>query len=204
MRKALIIIDVQNDFLPNGALAVPNGDAVIPVINKLVEHEMFDVIVASQDWHPAIHLSFASNNKGTTPYQIIDFEGYPQTMWPDHCIQGTIGAQLSDALNWNKVAAIFRKGMNPLIDSYSAFYDNHHLDNTGLEGYLTSKEIEAVYICGLAGDYCVYFSALDALELGFETYIIDDAVRSINDVDYISKMEFFKQQGGYVIESSTL
>jgi nicotinamidase/pyrazinamidase len=177
-RDALLIVDVQNDFLPGGALAVSSGDQIIPLVNLI--QSKFNFIVASQDFHPADHKSFAANNPGRKVGDIIDLDGLNQFLWPVHCVQGTDGADFSKALiqeNWNK---IFQKGMNPEVDSYSGFFDNAKRGDTGLSEFLKENQIERVFICGLALDYCVMFTALDALNEGFETFLITDATRPVN------------------------
>ncbi|MFT4856357.1 MAG: nicotinamidase/pyrazinamidase [Algoriphagus sp.] len=177
-RDALLIVDVQNDFLPGGALAVSSGDQIIPLVNLI--QSKFNFIVASQDFHPADHKSFAANNPGRKVGDIIDLDGLDQFLWPVHCVQGTDGADFSKALiqeNWNK---IFQKGMNPEVDSYSGFFDNAKRGDTGLSEFLKENQIERVFICGLALDYCVMFTALDALNEGFETFLITDATRPVN------------------------
>ncbi len=191
---ALIIVDVQYDFLPGGTLAVPNGDEIIEVVNRIQQD--YDLVVATQDWHPADHNSFASVHPGTEPFEVIDLAGLEQVLWPDHCVQGTAGAQLSDQLDTRRIEAIFRKGTDPAIDSYSGFFDNGKRKNTGLAGYLRDRSVTEVSVCGLAADYCVYFTAMDALQSGFDTYIIEDAVRAIDEPAYASKRAAFLQRGG--------
>ncbi|WP_310393495.1 bifunctional nicotinamidase/pyrazinamidase [Hymenobacter sp.] len=176
--KALLLIDIQNDFLPGGRLAVPEGDAIIPLVNAL--QPRFDLVVATQDWHPAGHQSFASSHAGRRPFEQIDLHGLPQVLWPDHCTQASAGAELAAALHPERIEAIFRKGTNPEIDSYSAFFDNGHRKSTGLADYLRGRGVTQVYVAGLAGDYCVYYSALDALAAGFATTVIEDATRAIS------------------------
>lgn len=200
--KVLLLIDIQNDFLPGGALAVPHGDKIIPIVNKLQKH--FDLVVATQDWHPVNHKSFASNHKAKKVFEKVMLQGLEQVLWPDHCVQGTIGADFSDELNMDKVEAIFRKGMDPEIDSYSGFYDNGSLKSTGLADYLKDKNIKEVYLTGLAGDYCVYFSGMDALKEQFETYLIEDAAYPIDEQNYINNKANFIKAGGKVIESSKI
>lgn len=176
--NALLIIDVQNDFCPGGALAVPEGDEIIPVINEISDH--FDRVVATQDWHPSNHISFASNHEGKEEYEIIEVNGIKQQLWPDHCVMGTEGAGFHPELNTERLNLIVRKGYNSEIDSYSAFRENDKKTITGLEGYLNSLEVKKLYVCGLALDFCVYYSAEDAGELGFETYVIRNATRGID------------------------
>jgi len=194
--KALIIVDIQNDFIPGGALAVPDGDKIITRINEI--QKKFDIVVATQDWHPANHKSFASQHEGKTPFDIVDLNGIQQTLWPDHCIQGTRGAELHKDLNTNKIDAIFRKGTNPEIDSYSAFYDNNHKKITGLNGYLKDRNVTAVFICGLAADYCVYYTALDALSLGYDTTILDESTKAIDPVNFIDLKDNLRKKGGKI------
>src|SRR6266487_1828526 len=176
--KALILVDIQNDFLPGGALAVPEGDAVIPVANKL--QAAFPLVVATQDWHPANHGSFAANHPGRKVFEQIDLNGLPQTLWPVHCVQGTRGAELAAALNRERIANVIPKGTDAGIDSYSGFFDNGHRRATGLGEWLRAKGVTEVYVCGLATDYCVKFTALDAVTLGFQTHLIEDACRGVN------------------------
>lgn len=180
--SALLIIDVQYDFLPGGALAVPKGDEVISIINEL--QYQFPLVVATQDWHPQGHSSFASQHEGYSPFEVIEWRGMSQTLWPDHCLQGSKGAQIADTLDQAPIEAIIRKGMDIDIDSYSGFYDNGHKKSTGLASYLQEKGVDTVYCCGLAADVCVYYTAYDAAELGFETYFIEQATRSIDANQY--------------------
>lgn len=191
---ALIIVDVQYDFLPNGSLAVPLGDDIIEKVNRIQQD--YELVVATQDWHPAGHKSFASAHAGHKPFEIIDLNGLEQVLWPDHCVQGSTGAELSDLLDTHRVEAIFRKGTDPEIDSYSGFFDNGKQKNTGLAGYLRDRAVTTVSVCGLAADYCVYFTAMDALEQGFDTYIIEEAVRPIDASVYMEKRATFLQRGG--------
>jgi nicotinamidase/pyrazinamidase len=197
--KALLLIDIQNDFLPGGALAVPDGDQIIPIVNHI--QPQFDLIIATQDWHPPDHKSFASNHADKKVFDKIELDGLEQVLWPDHCVQGTDGADFSKELDMKKVEAIFRKGTNKDIDSYSGFYDNGHRKSTGLADYLKGKHITQVYIAGLAGDYCVYYSAKDALKEGFATYIIEDATKPIDTKNFEKVKEDIVQRGGKVIAS---
>lgn len=176
--KALIIIDVQNDFCPGGALAVPEGDKIIPVINKL--SEKFEKVVATQDWHPEDHISFASNHPGKKEYDVIEHEEIEQVLWPEHCVPGTKGADFHPDLYTEKIDLIIRKGNNSDIDSYSAFRENDKKTITGLEGYLKNLGIKETYICGLALDYCVFYSAMDSKQLGFTTNVIINATKGID------------------------
>jgi len=175
--KTLIIIDVQNDFMPGGPLEVPFGNIIVPVINVITSY--FDLVVATQDWHPKNHKSFASNHFASKPYEKIIINNNLQTLWPDHCVQGTEGAELAKNLETDKVAAVFRKGMNHEVDSYSGFYDNNHQLSTGLAGYLKEKGVSEIYFCGLAADICVYYSMLDSILEGFTTTLIEDASRPL-------------------------
>jgi nicotinamidase/pyrazinamidase len=176
--NALLIVDVQNDFCPGGALAVPEGDEVVPIINGL--QSQFDLVVATQDWHPPNHGSFAASHADRQPGDVIDLYGLPQTLWPIHCVQHTPGADFPPALDRSRIAQVFRKGVDPHIDSYSGFFDNGHRRSTGLAEYLKSQHVRDVYIAGLTTDYCVKFTALDAISLGFRVYVIEDACRGVN------------------------
>lgn len=198
--KALIIVDMQNDFLNGGPLAVPASDEIIPIVNNIQQY--FDLVVATQDWHPSNHKSFASNHPGKKPFEEIEVNGKPQTLWPDHCIQGTVGAQFSALVNLNRVEAIFRKGTDIEIDSYSGFYDNCHQKATGLSDYLKGKGVTKVYFAGLAGDICVYFSVLDSLSEGFKTFLMEDAVRSIDPEKFKQVKADIVARGGRVINSN--
>jgi nicotinamidase/pyrazinamidase len=175
--KALILVDIQYDFCPGGALAVPKGDEVIPAANAL--QKKFERVVATQDWHPRGHASFASTH-GKNVYDVIEIHGAPQTLWPDHCVQETRGAELVDGLDRTRIARVFQKGTDPEIDSYSGFLDADHKHSTGLADYLRENGVKEVYIAGLATDYCVKYTALDATALGFTTYVIEDACRGVN------------------------
>ncbi|MCW3115833.1 MAG: bifunctional pyrazinamidase/nicotinamidase [Segetibacter sp.] len=198
--KALLLIDIQNDFIPGGTLPVPGGNEIIEVVNKLQSH--FDLIAATQDWHPADHKSFATNHPGKKAFEEIDLNGLAQVLWPAHCVQGSQGAEFSSALNTNKIEAIFRKGTDREIDSYSGFYDNGHRKSTALAQYLKGKKVNDLYIVGLAADYCVYYTAKDAIKEGFTTYIIEDAVRAINDEGYKRAKADLINKGGTIIQSS--
>ncbi len=177
-KKVLIIVDVQNDFCPGGALPVNDGDKIIPVINRIIDK--FDIIIGTQDWHPQDQISFASNHKGKSPYEQIDLDGVVQTLWPDHCVQDTPGSDFHKALHTVKLNIILRKGTNPKIDSYSAFLENDKKTETGLHGYIKALNIIEVYICGLATDYCVYYTARDSVNYGFSTHVIIDASAGID------------------------
>ncbi len=175
--EALLIIDMQNDFMPGGPLGVPGGDEIIPLINDLMEQ--FSLVVATQDWHPKSHMSFASTHQKQIG-EVIEVKGVSQMLWPEHCIQNSLGAQLVDGLNLSKIDKIIQKGMDIQIDSYSAFFDNAKLQSTGLEKFFNDANMNKIFIVGVATDYCVKFSALDALECGFETAVMPDACRAVN------------------------
>lgn len=175
---ALILVDVQNDFLPGGALAVPEGDQIIPVVNRLQPH--FDRVAATQDWHPPTHGSFAANHAERQPGEHIELAGLQQILWPVHCVQGTAGADFAPGLQREAWDRIFKKGTDAEIDSYSGFFDNGHRKATGLGEYLRERGVTEVSLAGLATDYCVKFTALDAVQLGFRTHLIEDACRGVN------------------------
>src|SRR5260370_2527979 len=177
MKRALIIVDVQNDFIPGGALPTRNGDEVVPVINRL--QPLFPLVVATQDWHPPNHGSFASNHPGHKPGDVIDLDGLEQILWPDHCVQGSKGAEFHPDLDTSRIDRVVRKGTDPAIDSYSTFFDNARRKSTGLERYLRENDVTDVFIGGLATDYCVLWSARDAIELAFTTHVIRDACRGV-------------------------
>jgi nicotinamidase/pyrazinamidase len=176
--RALLLIDLQYDFCPGGALAVAHGDDTIPVANRLMPK--FSTIIATQDWHPQNHGSFAINHEGAKPYDMGELAGLPQVMWPAHCVQGTRGAELHTGLDRNLITEVFRKGTDPAIDSYSGFFDNGHKKSTGLGDWLKQRDIKKLYILGLATDYCVKFTALDARQLGFEVAVVTDGCRGVN------------------------
>jgi nicotinamidase/pyrazinamidase len=176
--EALVVIDLQNDFCPGGALAVAGGDEIVPIVNRLIAG--FDHVVMTQDWHPAGHSSFASSHPGKQPFETVAMPYGTQTLWPDHCIQGTHGAMFHAGLKWDKGQIVIRKGFRTTIDSYSAFYENDHTTPTGLGGYLKERGIGAVTLCGLATDFCVAFSAIDARKHGLEVMVRLDACRGID------------------------
>lgn len=195
--KALLVVDLQCDFLPSGALAVEDGDLIIPIINAI--QDRFDLIVATQDWHPSDHQSFASQHQGKNEYDVIELQGQPQVLWPDHCVQGTAGAAFSDDWDSTRVAAIFRKGMNKQIDSYSGFYDNNKVDATGLLGYLKEKQVTELYVCGLAAEFCVFYTARDAKKAGLKTYFLDFATKPIAQAGLEQAKAELIQQGIVVL-----
>lgn len=202
--KALILVDIQNDFLPGGALAVSAGDAVIPVANALMP--LFELVVATQDWHPADHQSFASQHSGRRIGEVIDLHGLSQVLWPDHCVQHTLGSELAPTLQTAGIHAIFPKGTDPEIDSYSGFFDNGHRRATGLGDWLQQQDVRQVFVLGLATDYCVKFTALDAMQLGFETVLIEDGCRGVNlqPDDVSNAVEAMRQAGVRLTRSDRL
>lgn len=177
--KALLIVDLQNDFLPGGTLAVRNGNLIVPIINEMI-HYPFDLIVATKDWHPADHGSFANNHEGKEAGDIISLGGLKQILWPAHCMQGTLGSEFASGWDTTKIDKVVYKGTDPLVDSYSTFYDNGHRKSTGLENYLREKGVNQLFIAGLATDYCVKYSVLDALKLGFKCYVIVEACQGVD------------------------
>lgn len=178
--RALLLIDIQNDFLPGGALAVAHGDEVVAVANRLSPRsDLFGVVVATQDWHPPAHESFAVHHPGTSPGQVIDLHGLPQVLWPVHCVQGSPGAEFAPGLDLADVAHVTRKGEDPHVDSYSGFFDNGRRHATDLGAFLRERGVTAVFVMGLATDYCVKWTALDAVSLGFETWVVVDGCRGV-------------------------
>ena len=178
--SAFIVIDIQNDFCPEGALGVAGGDTIIAGINQ--EIERFDHVILTQDWHPADHSSFASQHQDRSPYEMITMPYGKQTLWPDHCVQGTLGAEFHKDLQWTKAELVIRKGYRKAIDSYSAFFENDHMTPTGLGGYLKERGIKNITLAGLATDFCVAYSALDAAAQGFNVTVLPDLSRAI-DID---------------------
>jgi nicotinamidase/pyrazinamidase len=202
--KALILVDIQNDFLPGGALAVPDGDKVIPIANKL--QAIFPLVVATQDWHPANHGSFATSHPGKNVFEQIELNGLSQTLWPVHCVQNTKGAEFATALHRDRIAKVFPKGTDEGIDSYSGLFDNGHRKSTGLGEWLKAQGVAEVFVCGLATDYCVKFTALDAAHMGFRTHFIEDASRGVNlrPDDVITAIEEMKRAGIAIVQSVEL
>ncbi len=176
--KALILVDLQNDFMPGGALAVNEGNLVIEPANRLAEK--FELVIATQDWHPADHGSFASNHSNRKPGEMTKLDGLDQILWPNHCVQNTTGAEFHPKLKQNLITRVFCKGTNPKVDSYSGFYDNQQRQATGLGDWLREKQVKEVYVMGLATDYCVKFTALDAVSEGFVTWLVTDGCRGVN------------------------
>lgn len=201
--KALLLVDIQNGFCPGGNLPVPDGDKVVPMANRLMEEGGYDVIVASQDWHPANHGSFASQHPGKKPFETGELCGQPQMMWPDHCVQGTQDAEFHPDLNVGDIDYIQQKGENPAIDSYSAFRDNDKAAVTGLAEYLRAQQIRELDICGLATDYCVKFSALDAVDMlpGVQICFIEDASRGIDPKGVKAAIEEMRAKGIGTVKS---
>jgi nicotinamidase/pyrazinamidase len=202
--NALLVVDIQNDFLPGGTLAVPDGDRVVPIINRLMDH--FDLVLATQDWHPPGHGSFAASHPNRQPGDVIDLNGIPQVLWPVHCVQHSAGAAFSAELRTDRFAKIFQKGIDPNIDSYSSFFDNAKLRSTGLGDYLRQRGVQEIFVCGLATDYCVKYSALDSKSLGIRTHVIEDACRGVNlrpddSKDAIAEM---RAAGASIIDSGEI
>ncbi len=201
---ALLWVDIQNDFCAGGALAVPDGDAVVPVANALAPR--FTRVIATQDWHPPGHLSFASSHPGRAPYDRIELDGLPQVLWPDHCVQGSRGAELHPQLERAAIQHIVQKGTDPRIDSYSGFFDNGHRKATGLHDYLQMEGIEELYVMGLATDYCVKWTALDARRLGYRVSVIADGCRGVGlsprDID--DALDELRAAGVELTSSATL
>jgi len=199
--NALIIVDLQNDFLPGGALPVPHGDEVIPVANEL--QSRFDLVVATKDWHPPDHGSFAANHPGKKPGDRVILDGIEQILWPVHCVQNTYGAEFAPAFDTSRIAQVFHKGVERNIDSYSTFFDNAHRRETGLADYLKKRSIKNIYLMGLALDYCVKYSALDARHLGLNTHVILDGCRGIElehgDID--RTLDEMKRVGAVLLKS---
>jgi nicotinamidase/pyrazinamidase len=202
--NTLIIVDLQNDFLPGGALPVPEGDRIVPVVNSL--QLRFDLVVATQDWHPADHGSFAANHPGRSPGEVIDLQGLPQILWPIHCVQESSGADFAPGLDRSRWDRVFQKGTDPAIDSYSGFHDNGHRQSTGLGDYLREKKVTDVYVVGLATDYCVKFTVLDALQMGFRTHLIEDACRGVNlqPGDVSAAVEVMRAAGARIVDSKSI
>ncbi len=203
-KKALLLVDLQNDFCEGGALAVPEGAAVVPIANRL--QACFDLVVASKDWHPPRHASFASSHPGRQVGEVVQVGLLPQILWPDHCIQGSRGAEFHPQLNTEKIHKLVFKGTSPLIDSYSAFFDNEHLRSTGLSDYLHAHGVESLYIMGLATDYCVRYSCKDALREGFKVYLIEDGCRGVDlkPGDVRKSLEELKAEGVRLVQSQDL
>lgn len=201
---ALILVDIQNDFLPGGALAVPEGDQIIPVVNRILPR--FELVVATQDWHPPDHGSFAASHPGRRPFEQIELEGLPQTLWPVHCVQQTGGALFAPTLDTRRIARIFPKGTERGIDSYSGFFDNGHRRATGLGDWLRQQSVTRVVVAGLATDYCVKFTARDAVAEGFAVTLVEDACRGVNlqPTDVATALTELRAAGVTIVRSDTL
>ena len=207
-RAALLVIDLQPDFMPGGSLACHEGDAIVPGIDALLRSRRFGHVVATQDWHPAGHVSFASAHPGRQAFDTIDLYGRPQTLWPDHCVQGTAGAELHGAVDWSAADAVIRKGADPRVDSYSAFRENHGPDgarpSTGLAGWLRERGVEAVYLCGLARDVCVLWSAEDAVRLGLRTHLLWDLCRPVTPAGDAPTRATAQREGIALVQAADL
>ncbi len=199
-RSALIVIDLQNDFCPGGALAVPGGDEILPLVNRLIA--AYDHVILTQDWHPAGHSSFASSHAGQSPFGSLRMPYGDQTLWPDHCVQGTAGAEFHRDLAWTKAELVIRKGFRLGVDSYSAFYENDRTTPTGLAGYLRERGFTALTMVGLATDFCVAYSALDAARLGFAATVVTDACRAIDLGGSLAAAEAQMRGAGVVLTES--
>jgi nicotinamidase/pyrazinamidase len=196
---ALILVDVQPDFMPGGTLACHEGDTIVEGIDQLLRQRRFRHVVATQDWHPRAHVSFASSHPGRAPFEQIGLYGQPQTLWPDHCMQGTAGAELHPAIDWSAVDAVIRKGSDPAVDSYSGFRENHGPDGsrpgTGLAGWLRERGVEEVVVCGLARDVCVLWTAQDAVTLGFRASMLWDLTRPVTPASDAATREAMQASG---------
>jgi nicotinamidase/pyrazinamidase len=202
--SVLLVVDVQVDFCPGGNLAVPGGEMTVPVINRLTE--AFDRVVATQDWHPPNHVSFASNHSGAKPFDTIRGKEGEQILWPDHCVPGSPGAEFHPGLDTLPFDLIVRKGTDPTLDSYSAFFENDHKTPTGLHFYLEGLNVTTVYLTGLALDVCVFYSAMDALKLGFDTLVVEDACRGIDTPpsSLAARLEEMRTAGARILEAAEL
>ncbi len=205
---ALLLVDIQPDFMPGGRLAVAEGDAILPGVRRLMESGRFRTQVATQDWHPAGHVSFASSHAGRTPMETMELYGRPQVLWPDHCVQGTPGAELHPGLTWERVAAIVRKGADPEVDSYSGFRNNWNAAGerppTGLAGYLRDLGIERLVVCGLARDFCVLWTAEDALDAGFAVEVVWDLTRAVDPGSDDRVRRDLERRGAVIVASGSL
>lgn len=205
---ALILVDVQPDFMPGGALACHEGDAIVPGIDQLLRSRVFRHVVATQDWHPRGHVSFASSHPGSAPFEQIDLYGQPQTLWPDHCVQGTPGAELHPGIDWSALDAVIRKGSDPGVDSYSGFRENHGpaglRPHTGLAGWLRERDVDEVFVCGLARDVCVLWTAQDARELGFRASLLWDLCRPVTPDSDDATRSALLAQGIAIVDASAL
>lgn len=200
--KALLIVDVQNDFIPGGTLAVTGGDTIVPIINDI--QEKFDFIVATQDWHPADHGSFASNHPEKSIGEFVLLQGVNQILWPDHCVQGSLGGEFHPDLNRDKWKPVFQKGTQCEVDSYSGFFDNNKQGDTGLSSFLKENGVREIFVCGLAADYCVKFTVLDGISEGFKTHLFVDATKAVNlqTEDFERAISEMENAGAVMIQSS--
>jgi nicotinamidase/pyrazinamidase len=207
-RTALLLVDLQPDFMPGGALAVAEGDTIVAPVRALIERDRFGLYVATQDWHPPGHASFASAHPGHEPFDEILWHGKPQTLWPDHCVQGSAGAKLHPSIPWDRVCAFVRKGMEPDVDSYSGFRNNWdrrgQRAGTGLAGYLQERGVRAVFVCGLARDICVKWTAEDAATAGFETTVLWDLSRSVDPGSDATVRADLQRAGVRIVDSGEL
>ncbi|HET6553865.1 MAG TPA: bifunctional nicotinamidase/pyrazinamidase [Dyella sp.] len=205
---ALILVDVQPDFMPGGRLACHEGDAIVPGISRLLESGAFRHVVATQDWHPVDHVSFVSSHPGREPFERIPLYGHAQTLWPEHCVQETPGAALHPGIDWSGISKVIRKGDDPRVDSYSGFRENHGPDGTRpateLDGWLRNREVDEIYVCGLARDVCVLWTAQDAVSLGYRTRVLWDLTRPVTpDTDLTTRIRY-EQMGVDVLDSAEL
>jgi nicotinamidase/pyrazinamidase len=202
--NALILVDLQNDFFPGGPLGVPEGDRVIPVVNRI--QPRFDLVTATRDWHPPDHVSFVTQHEGREPGDVIRYDGLDQILWPVHCVQDTPGAELHPDLDRSRIAKVIHKGTDRDLDSYSGFFDNGHRKATGLGDWLKEQGVTDVYVCGLATDYCVKATALDAVDLGFTTHLIRDASRGVNlhEGDVEKAIDEMRNRGVHITDSNSL
>ncbi|MFN2239114.1 MAG: bifunctional nicotinamidase/pyrazinamidase [Thermoanaerobaculia bacterium] len=204
MKRALVLVDIQNDFIPGGALAVAEGHEVVPVANRVAKE--FEIVVATQDWHPENHGSFASQHEGKNPGETIELGGIPQVLWPDHCVQDSRGAEFHPDLDTSVLTKVFRKGTDPAIDSYSGFFDNGHLRSTGMGEWLREEGVTDIWVMGLATDYCVKFTALDGVKLELNVRLIEDGCRGVKlePQDSESAIEEMRVAGVEIVTSDAL
>jgi nicotinamidase/pyrazinamidase len=202
--RALVLVDLQYDFMPGGALAVAHGDEVVPIAQQLMPK--FDTVIATQDWHPRDHASFAANHPGKAIGEMIELEGLPQVLWPTHCVQGTRGAEFHEMIDKKRITAVFRKGIDPTIDSYSGFFDNGHKKATGLADWIKERRISKLFVMGLATDYCVKFTVLDARQLGLEVILVEDGCRAVDLApgDGDRAIAAMRDAGASVVHSSAI
>lgn len=206
--SALILVDIQRDFLPGGSLAVEQGDAILESVDALMRSDFFGLMLATQDWHPPGHLSFASSHPGHVPFDTIAIHGHDQVLWPDHCIAGSVGAELHPGLPWHRVEAIIRKGTDPSVDSYSGFRNNWDAKGerppTGLSGFLRARAVTDVYVAGLARDYCVKWTAEDAADYGFRTTVLWDSTRPVDTTSDTAVANTLSAKGVIIADTSTI